>query len=127
MSRSTRTISPDYFEDLYATNIDPWKFASSEYEREKYAQTLAALPEASYGRALEVGCSIGVLTHQLASRCQYLLAVDAARAPLEEARQRCQKLGNIEFVQMFVPGEWPQGEFALILLSEVVYYLDAVD
>ena len=87
MSRSTRTISPDYFEDLYATNIDPWKFASSEYEREKYAQTLAALPEASYGRALEVGCSIGVLTYQLASRCQYLLAVDAARAPLEEARQ----------------------------------------
>ena len=62
MSRSTQTISPDYFEDLYAADIDPWKFASSGYEREKYAQTLAALPEARYPRALEVGCSIGVLT-----------------------------------------------------------------
>jgi len=127
MSRSTQTISPDYFEDLYAADIDPWKFASSGYEREKYAQTLAALPEARYPRALEVGCSIGVLTHQLASRCQYLVAVDAAQAPIEEARRRCLSLGNVEFAQMFVPREWPQGEFALILLSEVVYYLNAAD
>jgi len=127
MSRSTQTLSPDYFEDLYATDIDPWKFASSDYEREKYAETLAALPEARYSRALEVGCSIGVLTHQLAERCEHLLAVDAALAPLEEARRRCRTQANVEFAQMFVPQEWPQGEFALILLSEVVYYLDAAD
>ena len=36
------------------------------YEREKYDLTLAALPEARYASALEVGCSIGVLTHDLA-------------------------------------------------------------
>jgi SAM-dependent methyltransferase len=127
MSRKTQTLSPDYFEDLYASNIDPWKFASSDYERDKYAQTLAALPEGRYHRALEVGCSIGVLTHQLAGRCEYLLAVDAALAPLEEARRRCRDLAHVEFAQMFIPKQWPEGEFGLILLSEVVYYFDPAD
>jgi hypothetical protein len=28
---------------------------------------------------------------------------------------------------MFVPEQWPDGEFELILLSEVVYYLSPVD
>jgi 2-polyprenyl-3-methyl-5-hydroxy-6-metoxy-1,4-benzoquinol methylase len=127
MSRRARTLAPDYFEALYAQDGDPWKFASSEYEAEKYARTLAALPEARYGAALEIGCSIGVLTRQLATRCERLVAIDAAPTPLAEARRRCQGLANVEFAQMFVPGEWPQGVFDLILLSEVIYYLDAAD
>ena len=30
MSRHTQTIAPDYFEDLYAGDSDPWRFASSD-------------------------------------------------------------------------------------------------
>jgi trans-aconitate methyltransferase len=127
MSRNTQTLSPDYFKNLYAADIDPWKFASSDYEREKYSHTLAALPEARYDHALEVGCSIGVLTHQLARRCEHLLAIDAALAPLEEARLRCRAQANVEFAQMFVPQQWPEGKFSLILLSEVIYFLDGAD
>jgi 2-polyprenyl-3-methyl-5-hydroxy-6-metoxy-1,4-benzoquinol methylase len=120
MSRRTQTMAPEYFQDLYAHDIDPWKFASSAYEREKYAQTLAALPEARYANALEVGCSIGILTHELASRCEYLLAIDAASAPLDEARRRCEELANVKFAQFFVPGQWPLGQFDLIVLSDGV-------
>ena len=127
MTRRRQTLSPEYFEDLYAADSDPWKFGSSDYEREKYAATLAALPEACYGSVLEVGCSIGVLTHQLASRCERLLAIDAASTPLIAARRRCQADEHVEFARMFVPREWPPGRFDLILLSEVLYYLDAVD
>ena len=43
MSRRKGTIPPGYFEALYAEDSDPWKFASSPYERDKYAATLAAL------------------------------------------------------------------------------------
>ncbi len=57
--------------------------------------------------ALEIGCSIGVLTQQLATRCDRLLAVDAAPTALLPARQRCRDLTHVEFAQMFVPGEWP--------------------
>ena len=77
--------------------------------------------------ALEVGCSIGVLTRLLASRCDAVLAIDAARTPLVEAKRRCADLPGVRFEQMFVPEQWPNGVFDLILLSEVVYYLSRED
>jgi SAM-dependent methyltransferase len=127
MSRKTQTLTPDYFDCLYTADSDPWKFASSPYELEKYQVTLAALPSARYRRALEIGCSIGVLTLDLAKRCDHLLAVDASPLALDDARRRCAQLKNVEFSQMFVPRDWPRGEFDLILLSEVVYYFDPSD
>jgi 2-polyprenyl-3-methyl-5-hydroxy-6-metoxy-1,4-benzoquinol methylase len=127
MTRHTGTLAPGYFEALYARDSDPWRFASSEYEREKYARTLAALPAARYANALEIGCSIGVFTEQLAPRCERLLAIDAAEAPLVEAARRCRAQANVAFARMFVPSEWPQGTFDLVLLSEVLYYLQARD
>ncbi len=85
------------------------------------------MPKPRYRSALEVGCSIGVLTRSLASRCDAVVAIDAAEAPLVEARRRCADLPGVRFEQMFVPDEWPDGEFELILLSEVVYYLSRHD
>ena len=129
MNRAAGSLPAGYFEALYARDPDPWRFMESGYEREKYAATLAALPRPSYARALEVGCSIGVLTHDLAPRCTALLALDAARAPLAAARARCAGLPQVVFRRMQVPHDWPTGAvpFDLILLSEVVYYLDAMD
>jgi trans-aconitate methyltransferase len=127
MTRARHTLEPAYFDVVYASDPDPWKFASSAYERDKYAITLAALPQSRYVSALEIGCAIGVLTEDLALRCDGLLAIDAARAPLTEARRRCVELSTVRFEQMFVPEQWPDGAFDLILLSEIVYYLSADD
>ncbi len=128
MSRAPHSLPPGYFEALYQAEADPWRFADSAYEREKYAATLAALPRPRYAHALEVGCSIGVLTAQLAARCDRLLAVDAAETALAEARRRCAGLPQVEFRRLWLPDEWPaEGGFDLILLSEVVYYLTAAD
>ena len=106
---------------------DPWSFATSEYERAKYLVTLAALSKQHYSSALEVGCSIGVFTLQLADRCHHLLAVDAAAAPLAQARLRCAGLPGVEINQGFIPSQWPDAEFDLILLSEIIYYLSPDD
>ncbi len=127
MSRFERSIPPTYFEEMYARDPDPWRFAQSDYEREKYAATLAALPRARYASALEVGCSIGVLTRQLAGRCDALLSLDVAEAALERARERCSDRDHVRFERRRVPADWPEGSFDLILLSEVVYYLDRDD
>jgi cyclopropane fatty-acyl-phospholipid synthase-like methyltransferase len=127
MSELRPTLKPDHFDALYAADPDPWNFAASPYERAKYTLTLDAIPKPRSRSALEVGCSIGVLTRLLASRCDSLLAVDAAQAPLVEARRRCANLPNLRFEQMFVPEQWPRGGFDLILLSEVVYYLSHED
>ena len=124
---STASLGREYFEDVYAREADPWRFATSNYEREKYDATLAALPRARYARGLEIGFSIGILTRRLAARCDRLLATDIAEEPLREARLRSADAPWVEFARSAAPREWPEGTFDLILLSEVVYYLSRAD
>ena len=123
MSRRAASLTPAYFAGLYAEDPDPWRFATSPYERDKYAATLAALPRAHYRSVLEVGCSIGVRTRQLAPQCGALLGVDVSETALAQARERCADLPHVQLQRMAVPGEWPDGAFDLILFSEVLYYL----
>lgn len=127
MTRHTASLPPSYFDGCYADDPDPWRFATSAYERAKYAATLEALPRQRYAAALEVGCSIGVLTEALAARCDAVLGIDGAARALARARERCGGLRHVRFETAQVPGQWPEGTFDLILLSEVVYFLDAGD
>lgn len=124
---SDSSLSPAYFDAIYAQNVDPWRFASSDYERAKYQATLDVLPAPHFSRAFEIGCSIGVLTRRLAERCDSLLAVDVADAALVQARARCTRLEHVAIRRMQVPEEWPTGSFDLILFSEVLYYLSPAD
>ncbi|WP_076071881.1 class I SAM-dependent DNA methyltransferase [Sphingomonas montana] len=126
MRRET-TIGADYFEQMYRDDADPWKFATSDYEAAKYDRTLAALPAGRFARVLEVGCSIGVLTQRIAPRCDALVAVDVSATALAQAAERCADLRQVTFAQMAVPDRVPDGVFDLVLLSEVVYYLDSAD
>ncbi|MGB3768405.1 MAG: SAM-dependent methyltransferase, partial [Phormidesmis sp.] len=86
------SLPPDYFEKMYAANIDPWNFETSEYDAKKYAATIAALPKETYRAGFEIGGSIGVLTQQLAARCQSLLSIDVSEQAQARAKERCQAL-----------------------------------
>ena len=122
-----QTLTEKYFEEVYAANDDPWNFAKSEYEAEKYRATLDALTRGRYQNAFEIGCSIGVLTGKLAARCGELLTVDVSEKALAQARARCENLPNVQFKKMSVPQEFPEARFDLILISEVSYYLSEKD
>ena len=125
MTRRTATIPPEYFEQKYQADIDPWRFRTSEYERDKYQATVAALGKDRYEAALEVGCSIGVLTRQLSPRCATLLALDASAKAIEAAKSA--DIPNVTFRVANLPAEFPEGRFDLIVLSEVLYYFDEPD
>ncbi len=127
MNDEKKTLSPEYFEKVYAANDDPWNFQTSEYEGEKYRATLDALPREKYKNAFEIGCSIGVLTEKLAERCEKLLAVDVSENAIEQAKKRCRNLSNVNFRLMRFPEEFPADGFDLILISEVGYYLSPPD
>lgn len=111
------------FERLYQQSPDPWGYRTSRYEQEKYAATLAALPKQTHGLALEVGCSIGVFTGQLAGRCQYVVAIDFSLSALELARRNLQSVSNVDLLRASFPEETPPGSWDLIVCSEVLYYL----
>lgn len=114
-----------YFEELYAADPDPWAYETSTYEADKYRNTLGILPSAHYGNILEIGCSIGVLSRLLAERCDHFLGLDVSVTALQRAR--AQACAGMEFRRMEVPGDWPGGKFDLIVLSEVLYYLDRAE
>ena len=123
-----RSMTADAFDRLYAAaGDDPWGFTSRWYEQRKQAITLASLPRKHFGRAFEPGCSIGVLTELLAPRCDDLLATDVAQAALVQARARTRRFPHVRIGRGSVPAQWPDGEFDLIVLSEVGYYCGSAD
>ncbi|HEY5857682.1 MAG TPA: SAM-dependent methyltransferase [Aldersonia sp.] len=114
---------------MYRDCPDPWGFAWRWYEQRKYALTVAALPRARFRRALEPGCSIGVLTALLARRCDEIVATDVVEDALAAARTRIAATpdaGRVECRTWAFGSAWGSlGRFDLIVLSEVAYYLHA--
>lgn len=121
------TLPPQYFTDVYNNSDDPWSFETSPYEKAKYAATIAALPKPQYNNALELGCSIGVLTELLAPHCKRLLSTDISEAPLQKARERLKECPWVNFRQAAIPMDYPDETFDLVVMSEVGYYLSMED
>jgi 2-polyprenyl-3-methyl-5-hydroxy-6-metoxy-1,4-benzoquinol methylase len=119
------TLPTSYFEAKYQADIDPWRFRTSDYEKQKYRATIGAMTKRRYRHGLEIGCSIGVLTAMLAARCDHILALDGSETAIREARS--QPLCNVRYQLAFVPDEFPAGTFDLIVLSEILYYLSKPD
>ena len=119
-----RRVPAARFERLYEASGDPWDYVGSDYEREKYADTLAAMPKGPLSRVLEVGCSIGVFTELLAPRCAELVAIDFAPRAIELASERLAGVANVELRQASFPEQIPPGRWQAIVCSEVLYYLD---
>lgn len=121
------SLAESFFDEFYAGETDPWGFETRWYEQRKRAITLAALPRRRFDAALELGCSIGVLTAELAGRCATVVAVDIAEQPLRAARARLAGRAGVTFTRRTIPAEWPEGTFDLIVLSELGYYFSPVE
>ena len=122
------TRMPDgYFDQMYAAADDPWQLGKRWYEQRKFAITLALLPHPRYRHAFEPGCSVGVLTEQLAGRCDRVTATDVVPAALDAADRRLSRSGRRERVALRLQSldePWPATDFDLVVLSEVGYYLE---
>jgi cyclopropane fatty-acyl-phospholipid synthase-like methyltransferase len=119
------SLLPSYFDAKYREDIDPWQFRTSAYERDKFKATLDAFARPHYQSVLEVGCAIGVLSALIATRCDRLVALDGSSTAIDEASRM--QLPNVRFSTAFLPDEFPDGMFDLIVLSEVLYYFSEQD
>lgn len=109
------------FDAVHAGGAEPWE-PQSWYERRKRSLLLAALPHTLYQATLELGCSTGALTSELARRSEYITGVDASAEAAATARLRLGPLNNARIVHSTLPQEWPPGHFDLFVLSEIGYY-----
>jgi SAM-dependent methyltransferase len=115
------TTSQQFFDRMYQQNPDPWRFASSPYELHRYETILRALEHRRYRRAFEPGCSIGVLTEQLATLCDHVDALDISPTATALARQRCASLSRVNIACGSLADGIP-ASFDLLVFCEVGYY-----
>ena len=111
-----------YFEQLFASQPDPWKY-TSEYEQVKYEQTLSLIPQKPIRQALELACAEGHFTLQLAARVESLVAADISQIALDHTAQRCSHLKHIRYQQIDLAKDPIPGKYDLIVCSEVLYYM----
>jgi len=113
------------FEARYRVDPDPWGYATSDYERDKYEATLAACGAGPFTEALELGASIGVFTELLASRCERLTTIDGAPTAVLAARRRLAAVAHVDTLVGEIPDAIPIRRFDLVVASEILYYLTA--
>lgn len=114
-------VAPDHLESLYAATDDPWRFRTSAYERAKFSATRQALPRRRYRSGLEIGCGNGELARRLAPCCTAYTGVDAVERALVAARRA---VPSGRFCRLMLPAPLPEGAHDLIVLSEILYFLD---
>lgn len=112
-----------HFDEAHQARSDPWGVTSRWYEERKRALVLASLPDRHYASALEVGCSIGVLTAELAARSDRVLGVDFSREAVARASARLEGLPGASAREGDAVDDFPDETFDLIVVSEVAYYL----
>lgn len=130
MGETRSVVETAYFESLYSMSNDPWGMESRWYERRRVSLILASLPREHFDRGFEPGCGAGMLTTQLAGRCNALDASDCAPSAVAHARSRVMSAGLENVVRLSVsevPREWPRAHFDLIVVSELACYLSSGD
>lgn len=116
--------SAAFFEAMYRAAADPWNFASDAHERARYAELLSWLGPGPLGSVLEPGCSIGVLTAQLAVRARSVQALDVSPTAVARARRRCRDQPHVSVRVGTVPNDLPEDHFDVVVFAELGYYFD---
>jgi 2-polyprenyl-3-methyl-5-hydroxy-6-metoxy-1,4-benzoquinol methylase len=125
--------SAEHFQQLYQQDADPWKVRQRWYEHRKRSVVLACLPDQRYRRAFEPACGNGEFTAVLAQRAEHLTASDMSPEAVRLTRQRLQRehasdASRVTLECQRMPQDWPEnGEFDLIVISEMLYYLDEAE
>jgi len=122
------TATPaSYFDRMWSTGPDPWDHGGRFYEHRKYALTAATLQSDRYEAMFEPGCATGILTALLAPRADRYVATDRHPDAVGVTERRLAGAGHVVVEQGQIPTDWPDGTFDVVILSEVLYYLEPDD
>ncbi len=127
MRKNKSTLSQQYFDERYKESVAVSGSGISEENQKKNTQILKALKQEHYENVLEIGCSDGVLTELLAERSTKLLAIDISELAVEAAKKMLADQKNVTIKKASIPDSFPVGNYDLIIINEVGYYLSLRD
>ena len=127
LSRVRKRLTPPdgsrVFFEVMNFRRDPWGLDSSRYEQDKRAALLAALPRPQFDRILDVGCSTGATTADLARRAAIRLdAVDWSFSAALRAWRRCRHFRHVHVHAGNFLRWRPSCRYDLVVCSEILYY-----
>jgi len=101
-----------------------WNF-DNPIERKWQSHVLSTLQslegETPWGDALEIGCSEGVFTLELAQRCRSVTAFDISPVAAERAAERCGAYSNVRIEQLDAATEEIQGQYDLVFVMDILW------
>lgn len=121
----THPVNVLYFDEKYKNNPDPWQFASSTYELDRYEHIYKALSHKQYNLIFEAGCSIGILTKKLSTLASFVTAIDISPTAVSIANQYCSQLNNVSIHCASLTDIHLDKKTDLLILSEIGYYFFA--
>jgi cyclopropane fatty-acyl-phospholipid synthase-like methyltransferase len=121
------TTSAKFFENKYRIDADPWNFQTNRYELDRYQNIMRTLSGQRFRRAFEPGCSVGVLTEQLATIADSVQACDFSETAALTAAARCAHQKNVTVACAALHADEPWDRYDLIVLSEIGYYFTPLE
>jgi len=76
-------------------------------------------------KVLEIGCGKGLLSVDLSKSAQSVVGLDLSSEMLKFARERCQQIPNLEFLQKdYLKYPFPEGHFDAIVSVATLHHID---
>lgn len=116
------TVAPKKFMDE-SHHRHSWDF-SSPYSQKWHSRVLDVVAEqvgnTEWGNALEIGCSEGIFTSYLASRCRSINACDISPVALQSASARCAQFPNVGFTLLDLVENDIRGKYDLVFAMDIL-------
>jgi SAM-dependent methyltransferase len=100
-----------------------WDFSSSDsQEWHSWVLTLiaAGIGTDQWGDVLEIGCSEGIFTSYLATRCRSVEALDISPIARDRAAERCAQFPNVRIGLLDLANDEVKGQYDLVFAMDIL-------
>lgn len=112
------------FADKFSQDADPWRTWDAPDEVLKRRAILHSLPNRTSGRMLELGAGNGSNSRALAARTLRLDATEATEEGTALVAKAIAGKDGARAIQLIVPAAPPLPAYDVIVIAELLYYLD---
>lgn len=122
-----RPITLAGFEDKFANDGDPWRTFSARDEAHKRMAILHAAGAPPVGRILELAAGNGSNSVALAPRTLRLDATEGTQAGTALVARALRGDPRARASLLVLPGRFPRAGYDVIVIAEILYYLNPCD